>query len=97
MHSLVVHPGALGLLDRLEDLLATTRHLRRCRRVGTPARPGSVAPPNAFWAAGADLNWEPNCAHGTPLDAAGGLDTRQQNVITWRKDQGARSIDADSA
>jgi uncharacterized protein len=40
---------------------------------------------------GADLNWEPDYADGTPLDSAGGQDTRQQNVITWLKEQGARS------
>lgn len=40
---------------------------------------------------GADLNWEPDYAHGTPLDAAGGQSTRQQNVLTWLTEQGARS------
>ena len=44
-------------------------------------------------AAGADLNWEPDYAHGTPLDAAGGLGTRQENVIGWLKERGARSAD----
>ena len=32
---------------------------------------------------GADLNWEPEYAYGTPLDAASGLPTRQENVLTW--------------
>ena len=43
------HAGALGMLDRLEELLdTTTRRRRRCpRRSGTPARAGSAAPPNA--------------------------------------------------
>ena len=40
-------------------------------------------------AAGADLNWEPDYAHGTPLDAAGGLGTRQENVIGWLNEKGA--------
>ena len=47
-------------------------------------------------AAGADLNWEPEYAHGTPLDSAGGLDTRRENVITWLKEIGARSAGAPS-
>src|SRR6266704_3869554 len=32
---------------------------------------------------GADLNWEPDYAHGTPLDAASGPSTRQENVVFW--------------
>lgn len=44
-------------------------------------------------AADADLNWEPDYAKGTPLDAADRLGTRQENVITWLKERGARSAD----
>jgi hypothetical protein len=40
---------------------------------------------------GADLNWVPDYAEGTPLDAAGGHGTRQENVITWLRAQGAAS------
>jgi hypothetical protein len=48
-------------------------------------------------AAGADLNWEPDYARGTPLDAASGLGTRQENVIGWLKEKGALSTDDDTA
>lgn len=41
--------------------------------------------------AGADLNWEPDYGEGTPLDAATGLGTRQENVIQWLRFIGARS------
>jgi ankyrin repeat protein len=93
------HAGALGMLGRLEELLAT-------------ANPTAEQVSQAFWhacaggqrraaqrllAAGADLNWEPDYAHGTPLDAASGLGTRQENVIAWLKENGAHSADADSA
>jgi hypothetical protein len=44
---------------------------------------------------GADLNWEPDYAHGTPLDAASGLGTRQENVISWLRELGARSASSD--
>ena len=44
---------------------------------------------------GADLNWEPDYAHGTPLDAASGLSTRQENVISWLRELGARSASSD--
>jgi len=40
---------------------------------------------------GADLNWEPDYAHGTPLDAASGLSTRQENVTSWLRELGGRS------
>ena len=90
------HAGALGLLDRLEELLA--------------ANPTSDEVSQGFWhacaagqrraaerllAAGADLNWEPEYAQGTPLDAADGIDTRRENVITWLKERGARSADGE--
>ena len=88
------HATALGMLDRLEELLAGP--------LGT--EPAAVS--QAFWHAcaagqrraaelllnrGADLNWIPDYAKGTPLDAARGLGTRQENVITWLRDRGARS------
>jgi hypothetical protein len=44
---------------------------------------------------GADLNWEPDYAQGTPLDAASGLSTRQENVISWLRELGARSAGSD--
>jgi hypothetical protein len=81
------------MLDRLEELLDT-------------ANPTPEEVSQAFWhacsasqrraaerllAAGAELNWEPDYAQGTPLDAASGHGTRRDNVITWLKDKGARS------
>ncbi len=92
------HTGALGMLDRLEKLLDT-------------AHPTPDEVSQGFWhacaggqrraaerllAAGADLNWEPDYAHGTPLNAASGLGTRQENVIGWLKEKGTRSADADT-
>jgi hypothetical protein len=88
------HASALGMLDRLEELL------------GGPSGTKPEAVSQAFWHAcaagqrraaellltrGADLNWVPDYAKGTPLDAAGGLGTRQNNVIDWLRDQGAQS------
>lgn len=88
------HAAALGLLGRLEELLG-----------GDP--PADVVS-QAFWHAcaggqrraaqyllsrGADLTWQPDYAHGTPLDAATGRGTRQENVITWLRELGAQSAD----
>jgi ankyrin repeat protein len=92
----VWHAAALGMLDRLEDILGSD----------PPAKDVS----QAFWHActggqrraaeyllsrGANLNWEPDYAHGTPLDAASGLATRQENVISWLRELGARSSRSD--
>jgi len=89
------HAAALGLLGRLEAILGTD--------------PTAADVSQAFWHAcaggqrraaeyllsrGADLNWEPDYARGTPLDAASGLGTRQENVISWLRERGARSVDA---
>ena len=87
------HAAALGRLDRLEELLEV-------------APPSAEAVSQAFWhaccagqrraaerllAAGAALNWEPDYAEGTPLDAARSRGTRRENVIGWREQKGARS------
>jgi ankyrin repeat protein len=90
------HAAALGRLDRLEELLA----------VQSESSPEKIS--QAFWHAcsgaqrraaelllerGADLNWEPDYSHGTPLDAARMDGTRKENVIEWLEGRGARSAD----
>jgi len=87
------HAGALGMVDRIEQLLEER-----------PDAAGEVS--QAFWhacaggqrraaeyllARGADLNWEPEYAEGTPLDAADSIDTRQSNVVSWLRELGATS------
>ncbi|HKO26898.1 MAG TPA: ankyrin repeat domain-containing protein [Solirubrobacteraceae bacterium] len=87
------HAGALGMLGRLEQLIEQ--------------RPDAAAEVSqAFWhacaggqrraaeyllARGADLNWEPDYADGTPLDAAATRGTRQSNVVSWLQELGATS------
>jgi hypothetical protein len=44
---------------------------------------------------GADLNWEPEYAQGTPLDAASVRGAMQENVISWLRELGARSASTD--
>ncbi len=87
------HAAALGMVDRVEQMLAER-----------PDAGGEVS--QAFWhacaggqrraaecllARGADLNWVPEYAEGTPLDAASGLDARQENVLSWLRERGATS------
>ena len=86
------HAAALGLLERLEQLLME--------------RPDAAGVSQAFWHAcaggqrraaeyvlahGADRNWVPDYAEGTPLDAASSGSTRQGNVVRWLQEQGAIS------
>jgi uncharacterized protein len=87
------HAGALGMCKRIEQILEHR-----------PEATGELS--QAFWhacaggqrraaeyllARGADLNWEPDYAEGTALDAADSLDTRQSNVVSWLKELGATS------
>jgi ankyrin repeat protein len=93
------HAAALGRLDRLQHLLDT-------------ADPSPEQLSQAFWhacaagqrraaeqllAAGAQLNWTPDYAEGTPLDAARGRGTRRENLIDWLEQQGARSANTRGA
>lgn len=88
------HAAALGLTARLEQLLDEQRAVE----------PHALS--QAFWhacaggqrraaeyllARGADLNWVPDYAKGTPLDVASGLGTQRQTLISWLRDRGARS------
>lgn len=90
------HAAGLGMLGRLEAILGSN--------------PPAADVSQAFWHAcaggqrraaeyllsrGADINWEPDYAHGTPLDSASGLGTRQENVISWLRELGARSANSD--
>ncbi len=90
------HAAALGMLGRLEALLGSD----------PPAEDVS----QAFWHAcaggqrraaeyllsrGADLNWEPDYAQGTPLDVVSGLSIRQENVMSWLRGLGARSASSE--
>lgn len=89
------HAGALGLLDRLEMLLAANPTPQDISQGFWHACAGGQRrAAERLLAAGAELNWEPDYARGTPLDTASGLGTRQENVITWLKEKGAHSADA---
>jgi phosphoglycerate kinase len=48
-----------------------------------------------FWNGPMGLFEQPDYAHGTPLDAASGLSTRQENVISWLRELGVRSSRSD--
>ncbi|HVA42270.1 MAG TPA: ankyrin repeat domain-containing protein [Acidimicrobiales bacterium] len=86
--------AALGLTGRLVELVEER----------TPLDSDEVS--QAFWHAcaggqrrtadfllemGADINWVPDYAQGTPLDAARGEGTQRENVISWLLESGAQS------
>ena len=91
------HASALGILDRLEELLDTNPTTEEVSQAFWHAcAAGQRRAAERLLATGAELNWETDYAHGTPLDAASGHDTRQENVIGWLKEKGAHSADADT-
>jgi ankyrin repeat protein len=86
------HAAALGMVERMDELLAEGHD------------PANVS--QAFWhacsggqrraaehllARGAELDWVPEYADGTPLDAASSLSTRRSNVVAWLRERGAAS------
>jgi len=86
------HAAALGMLDRLEELLVAgiDRELVS-QGFWHACAAGRRRAAERLLRAGADLNWEPDYADGTALDAATGLGTQQQNVIEWLQSIGAQS------
>src|SRR6266481_1450847 len=88
------HAAALGMLDRLEELLGgqsgTQREaLSQAFRHASSA--GQRRAAEFLLNMGADVNWVPDYAKGSPLDAACGLGTRHDNFINWLRDRGAQS------
>ena len=90
------HAAALGLLDRLEDLLQPGAESAQISQAFWHACAGGQRrAAERLLRAGADLAWVPDYAEGTPLDAATGRGARQENVIGWLRSQGARSAASD--
>jgi hypothetical protein len=88
----VWHAAALGMLDRLDDLLVPETDPELISQGFWHAcAAGQRRAAERLLNAGADLNWEPPYAHGTALDAAMSPGTRQENVIEWLRSVGARS------
>jgi hypothetical protein len=86
------HASALGMRDRLDDLLASETDAELISQGFWHACvAGQRRAAERLLNEGADLNWVPEYAHGTALDAASGLGTRQENVLEWLRSLGARS------
>ena len=88
------HAAALGMLDRLEELLGGQSGTERealSQAFWHACAAGQRRAAELLLSRGADLNWVPDYANGTPLDTASGSGTRQDNVINWLRDRGAQS------
>ena len=86
------HAGALGMLARLDELLAPGIDPRLVSQGFWHAcAAGQRRAAERLLSAGADLNWQPDYAEGTALDAATGRGTQRENVIEWLRSLGAGS------
>jgi len=86
------HAAALGMLTRLEEILAeepTEDEISQAFWHACAA--GQRRAAEHLFAEGASLDWVPGYGKGTPLDAARSTGTRQENVIAWLRDLGAPS------
>jgi hypothetical protein len=93
----VWHAAALGMLERLEQLVSPGADREQISQGFWHAcAAGQRRTAEFLLGCGADLNWEPEYARGTALDAAANLGTRQENVIEWLRAQGAQSASPDS-
>lgn len=85
------HAAALGMLERVQQLLEqrppATDEVSQAFWHACSAGQRRVA--EYLLAHGAELNWVPDYAEGTPLDAASSRGTRQDNLIGWLREQGA--------
>ncbi len=91
----VWHAAALGVLDTLETLLVPGMAREEISQGFWHAcGAGQRRAAERLLRAGADLAWVPDYADGTALDAATGLGTQRENVISWLRSIGAGSAQA---
>ena len=75
------HAAALGLLTRLAELAEEKSESAELSKAFWHACAGGQRRAAEYLLVrGADLNWVPDYAEGTPLDAAHGLATRQEKM-----------------
>jgi ankyrin repeat protein len=92
------HAAALGMLSRVQELL-TKRPTPEAHDISQAfwhaCDAGERRAAELLYGHGADLNWIPDYAKTTALDAANSLGTRRQNVVRWLRELGATSTDSE--
>jgi uncharacterized protein len=86
------HAAALGLLPRLEELLASSPAPAQeeiDNAFGQACHGGQRRAAELLLARGADVDWVPDHAQGPGLDVAAGPDTRRDLLVTWLRERGA--------
>jgi uncharacterized protein len=91
----VGHPwtaAALGLLDRLAQLLGNEPTSEQVSQALWHACSGGQRRAAEYLVGrGARLDWIPDYAKGTPLDAASGKGAQRENLVGWLRDLGAQN------
>jgi ankyrin repeat protein len=84
------HAAALGMLERADQLLdgASTDEINSA--FWQACAGGQRRAAELLLAHGADLNWVPDYAKGTPLDQASRIDTGREALVTWLRELGAQ-------
>jgi hypothetical protein len=85
------HAAALGMSERLDELLTDLpQHAHEdshpdpiSQGLWHACAAGQRRTAERLLTAGADLNWTPDYAEGTALDAARGQDTQRSLLIDW--------------
>jgi uncharacterized protein len=87
------HAAGLGRLERTAQLLVARAHTNDeiSQAFWHACSGGRRRTAEYLLARGADLNWRPDYAEGTPLDAANSHGTARANVVSWLQEQGATS------
>jgi len=87
--------ASLGLLDRLAELLGDSATSEKVSQAFWHACAGGQRRAAEYLLGrGADLQWVPDYAKGTPLDTAGGTGTQRENLVGWLREQGAREAES---
>ncbi|HEY1295823.1 MAG TPA: ankyrin repeat domain-containing protein [Chloroflexota bacterium] len=85
------HAAALGMLARMEELLQGASAAEINNAFWQACAGGQRRTAEILLAHGADLNWVPEYARGTPLDQATSIDTGRAALVAWLQERGARS------
>jgi uncharacterized protein len=86
------HAAALGMLSRVDELLAASPPTRQqlTDALWQACHGGQRRMAEYLLSLGADLNGTPSWGDGTPLDAADSQGTGREALLTWLRDLGAK-------